>query len=166
MGSARRYVIQQHSASTEHYDLRLQTGDVLRSWAVPKGPSLNPADRRLAQPVPDHSLGHGDFEGVLPDARRGTGAVIIWDEGTYDLHPTARDGAKTLADALERGHAAIELHGHKLRGGWALTRVAVPPAERWILVKMRDAEADPACDITASRPESVRSGRTLGELSP
>ena len=116
--------------------------------------------------MPDHSLGHGDFEGVLPDARRGTGAVIIWDEGTYDLHPTARDGAKTLADALERGHAAIELHGHKLRGGWALTRVAVPPAERWILVKMRDAEADPACDITASRPESVRSGRTLGELSP
>ena len=145
-----RFVVQLHDATTLHYDLRIQAGDVLRSWAVPKGPSLDPAVRRLAVPVEDHSLEAGDFEGVHEGQRRGSGAVIIWDEGAADV---VRD---------EPGHLAFAAHGRKLSGGFALTRTG---PRRWILVKARDEQARPGSDITAERPESVRSGRTWQELA-
>ena len=145
-----RFVVQLHDATTLHYDLRIQAGDVLRSWAVPKGPSLDPAVRRLAVPVEDHSLEAGDFEGVHEGQRRGSGAVIIWDEGAADV---VRD---------EPGHLAFAAHGRKLSGGFALTRTG---PRRWILVKARDERARPGSDITAERPESVRSGRTWQELA-
>jgi DNA ligase D-like protein (predicted 3'-phosphoesterase) len=149
-----RFVVQLHDATTLHFDFRLQSGDVLRSWAVPKGPSLDPAIRRLAVPVEDHSMSAGEFEGVHEGhrhegRRRGSGAVIIWDEGTADI---VRD---------EPGHLKFILDGRKLSGGFALTRTG---EKRWILVKVRDADARPGSDIVAERPESIRSGKTWQEL--
>jgi DNA ligase D-like protein (predicted 3'-phosphoesterase) len=144
-----RFVVQLHDATTLHFDFRLQSGDVLRSWAVPKGPSLDPGVRRLAVPVDDHSLAAGDFEGVHDGQRRGTGAVIIWDEGTADL---VRN---------EPGHVSLILHGRKLSGGFALTRTG---PQRWILVKVRDEDARPGSDIVAEQPVSVRSGKTWTQL--
>jgi DNA ligase D-like protein (predicted 3'-phosphoesterase) len=148
--SASRFVVQLHDATTLHYDLRIEVGGVLRSWAVPKGPSLDPRVRRLAVPVEDHSLEAGDFEGVHEGQSRGSGAVIIWDEGPADI---VRD---------EPGHLSFELHGAKLRGGFALTRTG---PRRWILVKVRDEQARPGSEITAERPQSVRSGRTWQDLA-
>ncbi len=144
-----RFVVQLHDATTLHFDLRLQIGDVLRSWAVPKGPSLDPAVRRLAVPVPDHSLAAGEFEGVH-EGSRGSGAVIVWDEGTVDV---VRD---------DPDHLSFVLHGVKLEGRFGLTRT---DDRRWLLVKARDASARPGSDIVAERPESVRSGRTWSDLA-
>jgi len=139
-----RFVVQLHDATRLHYDLRIRVDDVLRSWAVPKGPSMDPAVRRLAVPVEDHDLAAGEFEGVHEGSVRGTGAVIIWDEGPAEI---VRN---------EPGHMSVLLHGHKLSGGFGLTRTG---PRRWILVKVRDEEARTGSDITAERPESVRSGR-------
>jgi DNA ligase D-like protein (predicted 3'-phosphoesterase) len=145
-----RFVVQLHDATTLHFDLRLQFGDVLRSWAVPKGPSLDPAVRRLAVPVEDHDLDAGDFEGVHAGQNRGSGAVIIWDEGTVDV---VRD---------EPGHLSFVLHGEKLGGRFGLTETG---ERQWILVKASDEDARPGSDIVAERPESVRSGRTWQEVA-
>jgi DNA ligase D-like protein (predicted 3'-phosphoesterase) len=144
-----RFVVQLHDATTLHFDLRLQIGDVLRSWAVPKGPSLDPAVRRLAVPVEDHSLASGEFEGVYEGQPRGSGAVIIWDEGTVDV----------LRD--EPDHLSFALHGHKLAGRFGLTKTG---DRRWLLVKASDEHARPGSDIVAESPASVRSGRTWEEL--
>jgi bifunctional non-homologous end joining protein LigD len=146
----KRFVVQLHDATTLHFDLRLQMGDVLRSWAVPKGPSLDPAVRRLAVPVEDHDLAAGDFEGVHDAQSRGSGAVIVWDEGTAEI----------LRD--EPGHLSFALYGEKLAGRFALTRTS---ERSWILVKARDDHARPGSDIVAERPASVRSGRTWRELA-
>jgi len=145
-----RFVVQLHDATTLHFDLRLQVGDVLRSWAVPKGPSLDPRARRLAVPVEDHDLAAGDFEGVHEGHRRGSGAVIIWDEGDAEI----------VTD--QPGHLSFTLHGRKLTGGFALTRTG---ERRWILVKARDDAARPGSDITAESPASVRSGLTWQDLA-
>jgi len=145
-----RFVVQLHDATTMHFDLRLQKGDVLRSWAVPKGPSMDPAARRLAVPVADHDLEAGEFEGVREGGSRGSGAVIVWDEGT----------AEVLGD--EPDHLSFALHGHKLGGRFGLTRTG---ERRWILVKAGDEHARPGSDVVAERPESVRSGRTWQEVA-
>jgi bifunctional non-homologous end joining protein LigD len=145
-----RFVVQLHDATALHFDLRLQIGDVLRSWAVPRGPSLDPAVRRLAVPVADHSLDAGEFEGVHEGQTRGSGAVIIWDEGTVDV----------LRD--EPDHLSFTLQGEKLSGRFGLTKTG---DRRWILVKARDEHSRPSSDIVAERPASVRSGRTWEELS-
>ena len=123
---------------------------VLRSWAVPKGPSLDPAVRRLAVPVEDHSLAAGEFEGRHEGATRGSGAVIIWDEGTVEI----------LRD--EPDHVSFALHGHKLGGRFGLTRTG---EASWILVKARDEHARPGSDIIAQQPDSARTGRSLRELA-
>ena len=146
-----RFVVQLHDATRLHYDLRIQIGDVLRSWAVPKGPSMDPAVRRLAVPVEDHELSAGDFEGVHEGAVRGSGAVIIWDEGPAEV---VRD---------EPGHLTAELHGHKLAGRFGLTRTG---EQRWVLVKARDEAARPGSDVAAEQPASVRSGRVWQDLVP
>src|SRR4051794_30215660 len=138
-----RFVVQLHDATSLHFDLRLQIGHVLRSWAVPKGPSLDPAVRRLAVPVEAHSLTAGDFEGVPEGQARGSGAVVIWDEGTAEI----------LRD--EPDHLSFELHGQKLTGRFGLTRTG---ERRWLLVKARDDNARPGSDIVAEHPASVRSG--------
>ena len=142
--------MQLHDATALHFDLRVEAGGVLRSWAVPKGPSLDPAVRRLAVPVDDHDLAAGEFEGVHAGQTRGSGAVIIWDEGS----------AKVTRD--EPGHLSLILHGSKLAGGFALTRTG---ERRWILVKARDAAARPGSNIVAELPTSVRTGRTWQELA-
>lgn len=142
--------MQLHDATTLHFDLRIQIGDVLRSWAVPKGPSLDPAVKRLAVPVEDHSLAAGDFEGVHEGAARGSGAVIIWDEGSVEVR---RD---------EPDHVSFVLAGSKVAGGFALTRTG---SRRWILVKIRDDHARPGSDVVAEQPGSVRSGRTWEEVA-
>jgi bifunctional non-homologous end joining protein LigD len=144
-----RFVVQLHDATALHFDFRLEIGGVLRSWAVPKGPSLDPAVRRLAVPVEDHTLAAGEFEGVHASAGRGSGAVIIWDEGEFEL----------LRD--EPAHLSVVLHGHKLRGRFGLTQTR---EDSWILVKARDEFAGPGSDIVSERPESVRSGRTWQQL--
>jgi bifunctional non-homologous end joining protein LigD len=145
-----RFAVGLHDATTLHFDLRLQFGDVARSWAVPKGPSLDPAVKRLAVPVEDHGLDALDFEGVHGGGGRGTGAVILWDEGTYALR-TEREG-----------HLSFILHGHKLHGAFALT--ATGP-RRWVLVKMRDEAALPGYDVVTEEPLSVRSGRTWRQVA-
>ncbi len=146
----RRFVVQQPDATTLHFDLRLQTDGVLRSWAVPKGPSLDPAVRRLAVEVADHSLAAGEFEGVHAGATRGTGAVIVWDEGEItDLRQ-------------EDDHLGFTLRGTKLAGRFGLTRTG---GRQWVLVKARDDAARPGSDVVAERPESVRSGRTWEQVA-
>ena len=148
------FVVQEHWATAHHYDLRLEIGGVMRSWAVPKGPSLDPATKRLAVEVEDHGMGHNDFEGKL-----GEGGVVVWDRGTYE-----QGGRVAWPEALERGHAVFVLHGEKLRGGFALQRTRPGSKPQWLLIKRRDDEARPGSDIAAERPESVLSGRTLAEL--
>jgi DNA ligase D-like protein (predicted 3'-phosphoesterase) len=145
-----RFVVQLHDATTLHFDMRLELDGVLRSWAVPKGPSLDPGVRRLAMQVEDHALAHAEFEGVHEGQARGTGAVIIWDEGEFDL---VRD---------EPDHVVVELHGRKLTGGFALTRTG---GRRWILVKTVDDAARRGSDVVAERPASVRSGLTWQQLA-
>jgi DNA ligase D-like protein (predicted 3'-phosphoesterase) len=152
--SAGVFVVQEHQATAHHYDLRLEVDGIMRSWAVPKGPSLDPGAKRLAVEVEDHSLDHNDFEGTL-----GGGGVIVWDRGTYE-----QGGRVAWPEALERGHAVFVLHGEKLRGGFALQRTRPGAKPQWLLIKRRDDEARPGSDIVAEQPESVVSGRTLAEL--
>ncbi|MDA0159036.1 hypothetical protein OM076_02065 [Solirubrobacter ginsenosidimutans] len=154
--SAGVFVVQEHQATAHHYDVRLEVDGVMRSWAVPKGPSLDPAAKRLAVEVEDHSLSHNDFEGAT-----GNGAVIIWDRGTYE-----QGGRVAWPEALERGHAVFVLHGEKLRGGFALQRTRPGAKPQWLLIKRRDDAARPGSDIVAERPESVVSGHTLTDLLP
>jgi DNA ligase D-like protein (predicted 3'-phosphoesterase) len=174
-----RFVVQQHDARRLHYDFRVEADGVLISWAVPKGPSYDPRVKRLAIHVGDHDLEHRHFEGVIPDARYGSGAVIIWDEGTY-RNLTARSGSPVaVTDAVRAGHLSVWLEGEKLQGGWSLTRTGwrgggssdrlgdggVVRNEAWILVKRVDDHAEAGLDITTAAPESVRTGRRLADLS-
>ncbi len=152
--SAGVFVVQEHQATAHHYDLRLEVDGVMRSWAVPKGPSLDPAAKRLAVQVEDHGMGHNDFEGALGD-----GGVIIWDRGTYE-----QGGRVAWPEALDRGHAVFVLHGEKLHGGFALQRTRPAAKPQWLLIKRRDGEARPGSDVVAERPGSVVSGRTLAEI--
>ena len=152
--SAGVFVVQEHQATAHHYDLCLEVDGVMRSWAVPKGPSLDPPAKRLAVEVEDHGLDHNDFEGTLGD-----GGVIVWDRGTYE-----QGGRVAWPEALDRGHAVFVLHGEKLRGGFALQRTRPGAKPQWLLIKRRDDVARPGSDIAAERPESVVSGRTLAEL--
>jgi bifunctional non-homologous end joining protein LigD len=145
-----RFVVQLHDATRLHYDLRLQVGSVLRSWAVPRGPSLDPAERRLAVQVEDHSLDAGEFEGVHQGQRRGSGAVIIWDEGAI----------VSLRDAGD--HLSFALRGRKLNGRFGLTRTR---GRQWVLVKADDDAARRGSDIAAEEPTSVRSGRTWQQVA-
>lgn len=145
------FVLQEHRAAAHHFDLRLEVGGAMRSWAVPKGPSLDPAVKRLALEVEDHSLGYADFEGEVDGGR-----VIVWDRGGYE-----QGGRVPWPEALERGHAVFVLHGEKLRGGFALQRTRGGAKPQWLLIKRRDEHARPGSDVVAEEPRSVLSGRLL-----
>jgi DNA ligase D-like protein (predicted 3'-phosphoesterase) len=149
------FVVQEHQATAHHFDLRLEVGGAMRSWAVPKGPSLDPAVKRFAVQVEDHALEHNEFEGLTG----GGGGVILWDRGSYE-----QGGRVPWPEALERGHAVFVLHGAKLRGGFALQRTRGGEKPQWLLIKRRDEEARPGSDIVVERPESVTSARTLAQL--
>jgi DNA ligase D-like protein (predicted 3'-phosphoesterase) len=160
-----RFVIQKHDASSLHYDFRLEVGGVLKSWAVPKGPSTDPKDKRLAMTTEDHPLAYADFEGVIPEGEYGAGSVIVWDAGTYS-NLGEDDGKKVPVEKqLDGGHLSVWLEGEKLRGGYALTRIAKGKKERWLLVKMDDDEADARRKPVKTEPRSVRSGRTVKEVA-
>jgi DNA ligase D-like protein (predicted 3'-phosphoesterase) len=148
------FVVQEHQATAHHFDFRLEVDGVMRSWAVPKGPSMDPTVKRLAVQVEDHSLEHNEFEGPA-----GRGGVIIWDRGTYE-----QGGRVPWPEALERGHAVFVLHGEKLHGGFALQRTRGGAKPQWLLVKRSDEHARRGSDVAAERPESVQSGMTLDEL--
>ncbi len=152
--SAGVFVVQEHAATAHHFDLRLELDGSMRSWALPKGPSLDPAVKRLAVEVPVHTMAHNVFEGTL-DA----GAVIVWDRGTYE-----QGGRVAWPQALTRGHAVFVLHGEKLNGGFALQRTRPGAKPQWLLIKRRDEDARPGSDIVAERPQSVISNRTLDQL--
>jgi DNA ligase D-like protein (predicted 3'-phosphoesterase) len=152
--SAGVFVVQEHQATAHHYDFRLEVDGVMRSWAVPKGPSLDPAVKRLAVQVADHDTGHNSFEG----AGHG-GGVIIWDQGTYE-----QGGRVPWPEALDRGHAVFVLHGAKLQGGFALQRTGRGDPPQWLLIKRRDEHARAGSDVVAERPESVVSGHTLADI--
>jgi bifunctional non-homologous end joining protein LigD len=154
------YCIQKHAASRLHYDFRLEWDGVLLSWAVPKGPSFDPRDKRLAMHVEDHPVAYGSFEGVIPEGEYGAGTVVLWDRGTWT--PAVDPGI-----ALKKGEIKFHLHGEKLNGKWALVRIKGDDPKAWLLVKDKDEHSRPAAelDIVSARPESVLSGRGLAEVA-
>jgi DNA ligase D-like protein (predicted 3'-phosphoesterase) len=159
------FVVQQHDARTMHYDFRLEAGGVLKSWSVPKGPSLDPADKRLAVPTEDHPLDYEKFEGVIPKGEYGAGPVIVWDAGTYENRTTDSCGHLVdVTDAIERGHVSFDLQGRKLRGGYALTRFRSGRQPGWLLVKKDDEFARAQADPERDEPESVQSGQDIGQV--
>ncbi len=153
----RSFVVQKHRATALHYDFRLEVDGTMPSWAVPKGPSLNPADKRLAMKVEDHPLEYAGFEGVIPEGEYGGGTVMVWDEGTYEPLETDDPGA-----ALRRGELKFTLLGHKLKGRWTLVRTGGP--RKWLLIKGRDRYARET-DITQRRARSVKTKRLLAQIA-
>src|SRR5262245_7212014 len=152
------FVIQKHHASRLHYDFRLEMEGVLRSWAIPKGPSFNPSEKRLAMLTEDHPIDYGDFEGVIPAGNYGAGKVIIWDHGTYEMVDP-----ETAEKGWKKGKFHIILKGKKLKGEWVLVRGSREPRQ-WIFFKIRDPHASADVDITKDRPESVASGKLVDEI--
>jgi DNA ligase D-like protein (predicted 3'-phosphoesterase) len=169
-GPGPRFVVQIHDARRMHFDFRLQVGDVLKSWSVPKGPSGDPRDKRLAVPTEDHPLEYEDFEGVIPKGEYGGGAVIVWDRGTYEpLSHDRRGRPVDFARSLERGHATFRLRGAKLHGEYALTRFrggrGDGEEEAWLLVKKGGGRANGHGTPDPRRARSVRTGRTLAQVA-
>ncbi|MFJ7149278.1 DNA polymerase ligase N-terminal domain-containing protein [Streptomyces sp. NPDC100445] len=167
-GDGPRFVVQIHDARRMHFDFRLQVGDVLRSWSVPKGPSDDPGDRRLAVPTEDHPLEYEEFEGVIPRGRYGGGTVIVWDRGTYEPLSHDRGGHPVdFAESLERGHATFRLRGAKLHGAYALTRFrdGADGEEAWLLVRKGPARPGAHGTPDPRRARSVRTGRTLAQVA-
>ena len=157
----RLYVIQKHRATQLHYDFRLEFEGVLLSWAVPKGPSLDPSVKRLAMQVEDHPVDYGGFEGVIPEGEYGGGTVMVWDTGTWT--PESSD----IAEALKKGDLKFKLHGKKLRGSWVLVRThgyGSSSGKSWLLIKHRDEFASSE-DIVATEPKSAVSKRLLADIA-
>ena len=157
------FVIQKHDASTLHYDFRIEVEGTLKSWAVPRGPSTDPSDKRLAVPTEDHPLEYADFEGNIPEDEYGGGTVLVWDRGSYRNRKEGED-PPSVARQIEEGHVTIELHGEKLSGGYALIRTGGGSDARWLLIKMKDEAADARRNPVSTEPRSVKSGRTLEEI--
>ena len=166
-----RFAIQKHAASSLHYDLRLEIGDALESWAVPKGPSLDPSVKRLAMRTEPHPLEYLEWEGVIPKGEYGAGEMIVWDRGVYqNISGTPLAGAKpgkkmTMEEMLEKGDLKFFLLGDKIHGAFGLFRTS-PPGEReqWLLVKKKGEGADARRNPVSTQPESVLSGKTIEDL--
>jgi bifunctional non-homologous end joining protein LigD len=161
-----RFVVQKHQASQLHYDFRLELDGVLKSWAVPKGPSLNPDEKRLAMMVEDHPLDYRLFEGSIPAENYGAGTVMVWDEGTYRPRRPGRDRAEDeqiLRHGLEDGHIPFVLHGQKLAGEFALVKLKRGEPNAWLLLKKGDEFATEA-DVR-DQDRSALSGRTMDEIA-
>ena len=157
------FVIQKHAASHLHYDFRLELDGVMKSWAVPKGPSLDPTVRRLAMEVEDHPISYNTFEGTIPKGEYGGGTVMLWDRGTYE--PEDEGGPESLRRGYEKGELRFRMNGGRLRGGFVLARLRRPGRPQWLLIKRRDDHADPDRDITADETTSIVSRRTMEQIA-
>ena len=160
-----RFVVQKHAASHLHFDFRLELDGVMKSWAVPKGPSYDPSVRRLAMEVEDHPIEYNTFEGTIPKGQYGGGTVMLWDRGTYE--PEDGGGEEALREGYERGDLKFVLHGDRLQGGWVLVRIRRNEGGRrqWLLIKHRDEMATSKFDVVAAVETSVKSGRTMDEIA-
>jgi bifunctional non-homologous end joining protein LigD len=166
-GKKLAFVIQKHAASHLHYDLRLELDGVMKSWAVPKGPSLDPAVKRLAMEVEDHPIEYNAFEGTIPKGEYGGGTVMLWDRGSYTYGGTDPDPLEGLRRGYAKGDFKFVLHGKRLRGSWVLvrTRRGERGRSQWLLIKHRDEHAVPGSDVTADHQTSVATRRTMDEIA-
>ena len=163
--AALQFVIQKHAASSLHFDFRLELDGVMKSWAVPKGPSVDPAVKRLAIEVEDHPIEYNTFEGTIPEGEYGGGTVMLWDRGTYTAADTSNDPVDELRSGYESGELAFVLEGERLHGSWALIRTRRGAHTQWLLVKRRDDDARPGSDVVAEYTTSVATGRTMDEIA-
>ncbi|MDT8357618.1 MAG: DNA polymerase ligase N-terminal domain-containing protein [Methanomicrobiaceae archaeon] len=164
-GEKPRFVIQKHDASHLHYDFRLEVSGVLKSWAVPKGPSTDPRKKRLAIPTEDHPLAYIDFEGVIPEGEYGAGTVMVWDTGSYRNLREEKEGEQiSIERSIDEGKVEVWLEGKKLIGGYALIRTGKSGEKRWLFFKMDDEEADARRNPTSTEPDSALSGRSMDEI--
>jgi len=160
------FVIQKHDASHLHYDFRLEIDGVLKSWAIPKGPSTDPTEKRLAIETEDHPMEYATFEGVIPEKHYGAGPVIVWDTGTFDTIKEKDGTITSLSQSYKNGQIEVNLHGKKLNGGYALIRTAMDgDKKQWLLIKMHDEYADARRNPVSTQPESVLSGKTIEEIA-
>jgi bifunctional non-homologous end joining protein LigD len=163
------YVIQKHAASRLHFDLRLELDGVMKSWAIPKGPSLDPSVKRLAIHVEDHPIEYNKFEGTIPEGEYGGGTVMVWDQGTYTSDGDEDDPEEALRKGYQKGDFKFVLHGKRLKGSWVLVRTRGwgdrSRQGQWLLIKHRDDEADPGTDPVAEYLTSAKSGRTMEEIA-
>jgi bifunctional non-homologous end joining protein LigD len=162
-GRTLHFVIQKHAASHLHYDFRLELDGVMKSWAVPKGPSLDPTVRRLAMEVEDHPISYNTFEGTIPQGEYGGGTVMLWDRGSYEAEDGG--GAEALRRGYEKGELRFQMHGKRLQGGFVLARLRRPGRPQWLLIKRRDEHADPERDITAEETTSIVTRRTMEQIA-
>ena len=162
-----QFVIQKHAASHLHYDLRLEHDGVMKSWAVPKGPSLDPSVKRLAMQVEDHPIEYNKFEGTIPQGEYGGGTVMLWDRGTYTYGGSNPDPEEGIREGLKKGDFKFVLNGKRLKGSWALVRMRrdQPGKPQWLLIKHRDEHAAPDSDVAAAYQTSVATGRTMEEIA-
>ncbi len=171
----RVFVVQKHDASRLHYDFRLELDGVLKSWAIPKGPSLDPADKRLAVMVEDHPLEYAAFEGGIPQGEYGGGTVMLWDRGWWEpdvawmAEPKGpgkkADPLLSPEDAIAKGELKFVIHGEKLSGSWALVKTKWQGENNWLLIKHRDEHARPGSNVEVEAPDSVSTGRTLEQIA-
>src|SRR5690242_18581875 len=160
---ALHFVVQKHAASQLHFDFRLELDGVMKSWAVPKGPSYDPSVKRLAMQVEDHPIEYNTFEGTIPQGEYGGGTVMLWDRGTYEAENGG--GVDALREGYARGDLKFELHGERLRGGWVLVRMKRPGRPQWLLIKHRDEYATDARDVIKDATTSVVTGRTMDDIA-
>lgn len=160
------FVIQKHDASNLHFDFRLLVDGVLKSWAIPKGPSTDPEEKRLAVRTEDHPLEYADFEGVIPEEQYGGGTVMVWDAGTYENDKKDDEGNFVpMEEQLEKGHSTFILNGKKLKGGYTLIRTQKGKNEKWLLKKVDDEEADARRNPVNTENKSVLTGRTMNQIA-
>jgi len=159
------FVVQKHQARTLHYDLRLEVNGVLKSWAVPKGPSLDPEAKRLAVVTEDHPMEYAHFEAIIPQGEYGGGTAIVWDVGTYHNLTEKKGTPVSMEEGLEHGHVKVELQGKKLKGAFSLNRFRTGKQEQWLLVKVNDEAAAPHRDLLTEMPESALTGRTIEKVA-
>ncbi len=162
-GKTLHFVVQKHDASHLHYDFRLELDGVMKSWAVPKGPSYDPAVRRLAMEVEDHPISYNTFEGTIPAGEYGGGTVMLWDRGTYDAEDGG--GAESLRRGYHDGDLKVTMAGERLRGSWVLVRLKRPGRPQWLLIKHRDDTAYSGRDVTSEETTSVVTGRAMDDIA-